>query len=589
MSKTEHTATLVFPTEDSSAEEVSAVKASLQSAGFSAADQGWLVRLFLRPDCFGNPEDSSRFKDDFDDFEMGLETVLKALKELVPVAADRQTNLALLFSKMLNLGPGFDRWFLPNIQLKESQEIPAWIGEFQRHAKFSTASPTVHKLIEIRESINATFSFDELLPFIFPEGVPLNQIVDLGHLNPVQRQSWGSNDFQDPSELEFWLIWRFQANTERCNTVRLQTLLSDFSDVPEADLGDKILGLLNAIKYSMHNGSLHAAERLDALNDGWRVVAHELLPFFELLDAKQPESQQGRSSLLKAWWHLAKTIYGRHMGGLEAELSEELRNRLVQSAARHIGILRSLLRDEPECFEREDSPGIPVHDFYEKAFYVLLVLAPPWQRLKPLLLAFSEMKKQAVTSDLRAWPEYGRDEPPPYPYAAVPHWIAISMYPQNLQDELARDPHLRDLREEFAKFCLTRLKTKVKAEHADDTDADFVEPRVPWRQCYVQAVKVLRVNPGGRAHRTLFWLSQTDPDDTVRELAKQGYKQLRQLDRRKPNVDKGASPRRPLFEAFWWLRQAHLLTLERDIDAAGARRTLRRERQRTREKGEHLK
>lgn len=583
MSQTERSATLVFPTEDSSAEEVSAVRESLQSAGFSAADQDWLVRLFLRPDCFGDPEDNSRFK--FDEFEMGLETVLKALKELVPVAADRQTNLALLFSKMLDLGPRFDRWFLPNIQLKESQEIPAWVGEFQRHANFSTASPNVHKLIEIRDTNNGVFYFDELLPFIFSEGVPLNQIVDLGHLNPVQRQSWGSNDFQDPSELEFWLIWRFQANTERCNTVRLQTLLSAFSDVPEADLGDKILGLLHAIGYALSQ----ALGPGPSLNEGWQLVARELMPFLALLSEKQPELQPGRSALLKAWWHLARILYGKHMGGMEAELSEELRGRLVKSASRHIGILRSLLRDEPACFEREDSPGIPVHDFYEKAFYVLLVLAPPWHRLKPLLLAFSEMKKPAVTSDLRAWPEYGRDEPPPYPYAAVPHWIAISMYPQNLQDELARDPHLRDLREEFAKFCLTRLKTKGKAEHADDTDADFVEPRVPWRQCYVQAVKVLRVNPGGRAHRTLFWLSQTDPDDTVRELAKQGYKQLRQLDRRKPHVDKGASPRRPLFEAFWWLRQAHLLTLERDIDAAGARRTRRKERQRTREKDEHLK
>ena len=584
MNKTERSATLVFPPEDSSAEAVSAVKASLQSAGFSAADQGWLVRLFLRPDCFGNPDDNSRFKDDFEEFEMGLETVLKALKELVPVAVDRQTHLALLFSKLLDFGPRVDTWFLPNIQLKESQEIPTWVGEFQRHANFSTASPNVHKLIEIRDTNNGVFYFDQLLPFIFPEGVPLNQIVDMGHLNPVQRQSWSSNDFQDPGELEFWLIWRFQANTERCKVVRLQTLLSDFSDVPEADLGHKILGLLHAIGYALSQ----ALGPGPSLNEGWQLVARELMPFLALLSEKQPELQPGRSALLKAWWHLARFLYGRHMGGLEAALSEELRNRLVQSASRHIGILRSLLRDEPACFEREDSPGIPVHDFYEKAFYVLLVLAPPWQRLKPLLLAFSEMKKPAVTSDLRAWPEYGRDEPPPYPYAVVPHWIAISMYPQNLQDELARDPHLRDLREEFAKFCLTRLKTKGKAEHADDTEADFVEPRVPWRQCYVQAVKVLRVNPGGRAHRTLFWLSQTDPDDTVRELAKQGYKQLRQLDRRKPNVDKGASPRRPLFEAFWWLRQAHLLTLERDIDAAGARRTRRKERQRTREKDEHL-
>ena len=580
MSKTKHASALVFPTEDSSSEEVSAVKESLQAAGFSEADQGWLVRLFQRPDCFGNPDDSSRFKDDFDDFEMGFQTVLKALKALVPVAADRQTNLALLFSKLLDFGPGFDTWFLPNIQLKESKETPEWIGEFQRHANFSTAAPDVRKLIEIRDSNNMTFYFDELLPFIFPEGVPLNQIVDMELLNPIQRRSWSSNDFRDPNELEFWLIWRFQANTERCKVVRLQTLLSDFSDVPEADLGHKILGLLHAIGYALSQ----ALGPGPSLNEGWQLVARELMPFLELLSEKQPESHQERSALLKAWWHLARTLHGRHMGGLESSLPNALRGRLVKSAARHIGILRSLLRDKPDIFNMEDSPGITVSDFYEKAFYVLLVLAPPWQRLKPLLLAFSEMKKQAVTSDLRAWPEYGRDEPPPYPYAEVPHWIAISMYPQNLRDELERDPSLQELREEFSKFCLSRLRTRRKKDEGDYADADFVEPRVPWRRCYVQAAAALRVNPGGRAHRTLFWLSQNDPDERVREFAKKAHKQIRQLDRRKSNLDEGASPRRPLFEAFWWLRQAHLLTLGIELDEVGALRTRRKELHRTRDR-----
>lgn len=585
MNKTKHASALVFPTEDSSSEEVSAVKESLQAAGFSEADQGWLLRLFLRPDCFGNPDDSSRFKDDFDDFEMGLQTVLKALKALVPVAADRQTNLALLFSTLLDFGPGCDRWFLPNIQLKESKDTPKWVGEFQRHAEFSKEIPNVDKLLEIRDSGDAVFYFDELLPFIFPEGVPLNQIVDMELLNPIQRRSWSSNDFRNPNELEFWLIWRFQANTERCKVVRLQTLLPDFSDVPETDLGHKILGLLHAIGYALSQ----ALGPGPSLNEGWQLVARELMPFLELLSEKQPESHQERSALLKAWWHLARTLYGRHMGGLEASLPNALRGRLVKSAARHIGILRSLLRDKPDIFNMEDSPGVTVSDFYEKAFYVLLVLAPPWKRLKPLLLAFSEMKKQAVTSDLRAWPEYGRDEPPPYPYAEVPHWIAISMYPQNLRNELERDPSLQELREEFSKFCLSRLRTRRKKDEGDYADADFVEPRVPWRRCYVQATAALRVNPGGRAHRTLFWLSQNDPDEKVREFAKKAHKQIRQLDRRKSNLDEGASPRRPLFEAFWWLRQAHLLTLGIELDEVGALRTRRKELHRTREKDDRFR
>ena len=198
---------------------------------------------------------------------------------------------------------------------------------------------------------------------------------------------------------------------------------------------------------------------------------------------------------------------------------------------------------------------------------------------------------QAVTSDLRAWPELGREEKLPYPYSRVALWVAMTMYPQNLQKELDGDPYLQGLREEFAKFCLERLKTKRKQKTSSGdkgfSDNDFVEPRPLWRRGYVQALAALRVNPGGRAHRTLFWLSQNDPDETTRVLAKRAHKQIRHLDRKKPNLDEGASPRRPLFEAFWWLRQAHLLTLGVKVDEAGAMRTRRKELHRTREKDDH--
>jgi hypothetical protein len=110
-----------------------------------------------------------------------------------------------------------------------------------------------------------------------------------------------------------------------------------------------------------------------------------------------------------------------------------------------------------------------------------------------------------------------------------------------------------------------------------------------WRQCYVQALAALRVNPGGRAHRTLFWLLNNDPDETVKGLAKRAHKHVRHLDRHKPNLEEGASPRRPLFEAFWWLRQAHLMTLGVEIDRDGARRTHQKELHRTQEKDDHYK
>ncbi len=573
------TPSLIFILDDASSEE--AIKQDLQKAGFSNDDQEWLVQFFKRWDTFGDLSGPHVFREHFED---GLEIALRMIKEKVQIAKDRQTALVLFFSLMLDFGPGSNTWFLPNEKLNPSNDPsnhPEWIGEFQRYAKFCAQSLDRDKLYEF--SKNAVFYVDDLLLFLFPE--PL-KIVDLDLLNPIQRRGLHYNDFTDLEQLEFWLIRRFEANIERCDTIRLDTLLQPFSDFSEDVLGDKIFGLRNAIYHAM--SVIPRSLDLDPLNDGWRVVAHELIPFLELLTAKEPDEDQERSPLLKAWWHLANVIYGWSMGGLEPELSAELRNRFVESASRHIGILRSVLRDTPEVFEDEDSAGA-VSDFYQEAFYILLNFAPPWKCLKPLLLAFTGMTVKAVTSDLRSWHEYGDEEKLPYPYSNVALWIAITMYPQNLRKELDRDPHLQGLREEFAKFCLERLKTKgkqkVSGKDKQLTDKDFVEPRPPWRQGYVQALAALRVNPGGRAHRTLFWLSENDPDEIVRDLAKRAHKQIRHLDRKKANLDVGASPRRPLFEAFWWFRQAHLLTLDDDIeiDQAGAMRTRRKELHRTRE------
>ena len=569
MSKTENG--LVFPSDDSSA-EVLLVEQPLQALGFSETDQEWLVALFKRSDCYGDPTGEYAFRHEFGtpDVVDGLNN----LKERVEIGKDNQTTLALLFSLMLNFGPGSNEWLLPNDKLKESNgssEIPQWVSEFQRHAKFSEISLDWKKLSKVTQ-------FDNLVPFLFPEGVPLNQVVNLDLLNPDRLQSWSSNDFNDPEQLEFWLIWRFKENKERCNIVKLDTLRQDFCNLPENILGEKVLGLCNAIFYTM-NSSRSGGEILNPSGDGWKVVAHELIPFLELLTNKHPESIQERSSILKAWWHLSKLIYSWSFGGLETELTDDLRKRLVDSASKHIGVLRSKLRDTPEEFEETD-----VYDFYDKAFYVLLSFADPWKRIKPLLLAFTEMTKQAVAKDLRTWKEIDSTDNPPPIYFRVPNWIEVAMYSQNLRSEIQNDQSLKNLREEFAKFCLERLRTKTKDKDGDYTDGDFVEPRRAWRRCYVQALKALRVNPGGRAHRTLFWLLNNDPDETVKELAKKAHKKVRHLDRGKPNLDEGASPRRPLFEAFWWLRQAHLITLGIEIDQAGAMRTRRRELHRTREK-----
>ncbi len=563
---------LVFPP-DHTTDEVSELRRILRDADFSDADSEWLIHVFKRPDCFGHSEDASEFKEGLVDlFERDLPLILeKADPE------DRQTLLALLFGFMLSCGP-----FYYSAELRPRVD-GRWVSEFRRHAAFRAKNLDWRTLNAMKDA--SAFLFADLIPHLFPEGLPLAEVVNLDRLNPVQRNGCSSSDFRDPGDLEFWLIWRFRKDAEHRNTVSLETLLPAFAELPTDAQGTKSLGLLNAIGDALNMANALYALRLDPLNRGWRIVARELIPFFNLLDEKQPDSHRERSAVLKAWWKLSVTVYGWHMGGLQAELSTELRCRLIESAARHFGFLRKVLRETPETFAGKDSTG-EVVDFYHEAFNVLCIFAPPWKRLKALLLAFTEMAVPAVASDLRPWSEADR-EPPPHPHNKIPLWIEIAMYPQNLRDELEKDPYLRDLREEFAIFCLGRLKTKSN-ETSGYTDDDFVEPRPHWRRCYVQALAALRVNPGGRTHRTVFWLLKNDPDDEVRDLAKKAHRRIRHLDRGKPNLDAGASPRRPLFEAFWWLRQAHLLTLGREIDADGAMRTRRRELHRTREKDDRL-
>ncbi len=571
---------LVFPLDDS---EIFPVKQCLQDAGFSRDDEEWLIRVFERPDCFGDRSSDAVFKGEFADyFERVLLGVVDKLGEPDQTEKDRQTRLSLLLSFLLGFGPIYSEVVQPNDKLVKSGRdwvIPAWVDEFQRQAVFSARRLDWHKLIEIRDA--HTFLFFDLIPFLFSEGVPLDLVVNFELLNPIRRQGWSNNDFSDPEQIEFWLIWRFRDNAERCDIIRLDTVLQVFSSFPEDVLGDKIFGLLHAIEYATNIGFASGKERLKHAGYGWQIVADELIPFLELLDEREPELSRGRASLLKAWWWLSVLIYSRGMGGLESGLSDELRNRLVASATKHMGILRKVLRETPEDFKHKDPTGAPVYDFYHMAFEVLLIFSSPWRCLKSLLLAFTEMTEPAVASDLSHWS--GSDkEPPPHPYNKIPSWIEISMDLRNLQSELNRDPHLQGLREEFARFCLERLKTKKndtsRSEKVSDyADGDFVEPRSIWRQCYVRALAALRVNPGGRAHRTLFWLSKNDPNKNVREFAKRAHRQIRHLNRRKPNLERGASPRRPLFEAFWWLRQAHLLALGKEIDQADAMRTRRTE------------
>jgi len=254
-------------------------------------------------------------------------------------------------------------------------------------------------------------------------------------------------------------------------------------------------------------------------------------------------------------------------------VSPDRRKRLLRAAADEIGRYRPVLRranDEDAEALTQASPHI------RSCMFVLFKLGSLWQATKPLLLAFRATNTRAVGHDLRYWPE-GRNDDPREPWATIPRSL-MNLLHHYIGHEKDADPSLEAFRTEFARFCLERLKTRDKQTSSISADG-LVESDPAWREGFIQAARALRINPGGKGHRVLHWSSQNDPDPEVRELANAAHDQLRHS----PSIPKGMSPRRAVFEAFWWLRQAHLISLNEEFDQHGANRTREMEVRRTTE------
>ena len=244
----------------------------------------------------------------------------------------------------------------------------------------------------------------------------------------------------------------------------------------------------------------------------------------------------------------------------------ELRDPLVALALQELGQLRSSLR-AVDAAEHLDQAKV---QYLGSAIFFLLRLdyVPLWSVLKRLLLAFREMPKRAIPLDLRTWHE-GQREKIPMPWHHIPKWFSLALN-NFLGTEEARDPQLEKLRGEFATYCLARLKTK---ERTTDGVMEFTEPNPMWRAGYAHALRELRANPGGRGHRALQWSLRNDPDEVVRAAAELAY----QVVRKSHGVPLEQSPRRPLYAAFWCLRQAHVLSMGEIPDECGAQRTFNKE------------
>jgi hypothetical protein len=127
---------------------------------------------------------------------------------------------------------------------------------------------------------------------------------------------------------------------------------------------------------------------------------------------------------------------------------------------------------------------------------------------------------------------------------------------------------------ELVEFCLSRLRLR-KGEKPKDSkyDASQVTEKSPtWRQGYLKALLELSVDPSGKAHKTVYFTKQFDPDESVRAVAKECYRAVRREAKKNRSIQ---DFKRGLIAAEWWLLMSQRLELNLNVNHEEALKTRR--------------
>jgi hypothetical protein len=182
---------------------------------------------------------------------------------------------------------------------------------------------------------------------------------------------------------------------------------------------------------------------------------------------------------------------------------------------------------------------------------------PLWKGIKPLLQVLRASKKVLVKHDLSIKSDLMR-------------LIEGSFY---------RKTKLKQLRQDMADGLADLLKPlpekKRSSERLDKYseeeqkrkgfDIIYQEPDPIWRYAYVRAIADLGVDTDGKGHylhSILDEVAQHDPETNVRKAAQKASIKLQKL---RDGWDKDNHTKH-LCHAFWWIRQAHLLSLGVEIN-----------------------
>lgn len=127
---------------------------------------------------------------------------------------------------------------------------------------------------------------------------------------------------------------------------------------------------------------------------------------------------------------------------------------------------------------------------------------------------------------------------------------------------------------ELLEFCLSRLRLRKGEKPKDGKyDASQVTEKSPtWRQGYLKALLELGLDPSGKAHKTVYFTKQFDPDESVRAVAKECYRAVRREAKKNRSIQ---DFKRGLIAAEWWLLMSQRLELNFDVNHEEALKTRR--------------
>jgi len=183
-----------------------------------------------------------------------------------------------------------------------------------------------------------------------------------------------------------------------------------------------------------------------------------------------------------------------------------------------------------------------------------------WKAIKPLIIAFRMSKKTLLLNNL--------------------NWLPSTKLLEMISAffNIGNQKILKELREDMAndfidyftpiKNTKTRKQEEQYTKYELDEEGFTLELREPspfWRYAYIRALADLGVKMDSKGHffhQQLEKISQTDPSKKIREAA---MKTQKKLDANRSGIT-GANHYKSLFEAFWWLRYAHMRSLGEEID-----------------------